>query len=514
MLLAFSVATFYAMGMRGAVLASVITTFVSFLLVNRMPKKFFILYTSVIFLVSLFLLPNTMIYGRLSLGMVMSMMQTDVRETYEYLTNIPVKSLLLSLAYIVLFILLLYTYRLYKPDAKAKTNTLIFNLLLFFIGIFYNPITNYAENKTKDYVESMAFSYYPPVKFAFSTYHHLRTYKQEKERLVNAQHIPSTWEVLSAQPTYKNYIVIIGESARRDYHSLYGYPVNTNPFMSSVNATIFNHYISPASYTVTSIKRMLIQNDKKSFNYPNTVVTLANSAGFETYWLSNQGYLGRFDTDASLIALNAKHTFFANKLDYSSSASSDLTLLPELKKVIAQKTDKPKVIFMHLIGSHSRFCRRLDENYKITPITGVINKEMSCYLTSLLQTDKLIETTYRMLQQNQESFSIMYFSDHGQGHRDKGHFYVGLRHSENTKQGYDVPMIVMSSDDNGRKFIHAKKSGFNFIRQFSEWTRIKTKGTDLKQHFFTEEQPKKIQVFAEQLIDYDDLPDDPAMRPQ
>ncbi len=517
LLIVFSTSTFYAMGMRRGVVASVLTIFISLLLAHRASGIFFIFYAFIFFLVALFCLPNTMTYGQLSFGMVVSIMETNTNETYEYLTNMPINNILLSVAYIILFVLLLYSYHFGRLPRRIVIKTPIL-VLLFVIGIVYSPISKFLDKDVKpdkkaDYSYLISHSFYPPVSLGFATYRYLRVYKAEKEKLLNARNIPSTWEIVSVQPKYKNYLVVIGESARKDYQSLYGYPIRTSPFMDTVNATIFNHYISPAAHTVTSLKRMLIQNDKNTFSYTNNVITLAKKAGFDTYWLSNQGYIGSFDTETSIIALNAKKTFFTKKLEYAAKPIPDLALLPELEKIIQQKSQKPKIIFMHTMGSHSRFCRRLDDSYQVKPITGIINKKMSCYLTSLLQTDKLIEKSYSILKNSKEPFSIMYFSDHGQTHTHKGESDTSLIHGEKYKQAYDIPMIVMSSDDKNRKFIDAKKSGFDFIRQFSEWTGIKVKSIDNKSRFFTEYQPEKIQIFSETLKNYEQLEDDPAVLP-
>ncbi len=514
-LFVFSTATFYAMGMRSAVLASVITLFISFLLADRVSKRFFIIYLTVIFFISLFLLPNTITYGSFSFGMTVALIETDIRESYEYLINIPLKNVLISIGYIFLFALLLYIYIHKKNTYKKQPSKtlLIIQLLLFIVGVTYSPIHKYSENYDRDVIELIASSYYSPVNLTLNLYHNVHIYKTEKAKLLNAQDKPATWEILSAQPKYKNYVIIIGESARKDYQSLYGYPIKTSPFMDTVNATIFNNYVAPGAHTVESLNRILLQNDKQNFRYENSVITLANKAGFDTYWLSNQGYLGEYDTSTSIIANKAKHTFFANKADFFSNTFTDLVLLPELKKAITTDTDKPKVIFMHLIGSHSSFCRRIDDSYQVKPITDVINKKLSCYLTSLRQTDKFIESTYHILQNSNTPFSMMYFSDHGQVHREKKN-KVSLKHGGNHKQGFDVPMVIMSSDDTDRKYINAKKSGFDFVRQFSQWANIKAKGIDTDKDFFTEYQDDNIQVFDDELKNYDDLADDPALLPE
>ncbi len=518
-LIIFSAATFYAMGMRRAVGASILTVLISLILAHRTSKRTFIVYTTILFLVALFCLPNTMTYGQLSFGMVISIMETNTSEAYEYLTNMPMRNIFLSIAYIILFVLLLYTY--ISSFSQLKTKSIIKTpilIALFIIGVIYSPLKTYMDKQShvskSDYSYLMSFSFYPPISLGFSTYRYLRIYQTEKTKLLNAQQKPSTWTILSSHPKYQNYVVIIGESARKDYQSLYGYPIKTSPFMDTVNATIFNNYIAPASHTVTSLKRMLVQNNKNTFSYENNAITLANLAGFDTYWLSNQGYIGSFDTDTSIIALSAKKTFFKNQLNSLSKPSPDLALLPELGKIIQQKnSNHPKVIFMHLMGSHSRFCRRLDNSYAIKPITDVISKKIDCYLTSLKQTDKLIEKTYQLLKNSQTSFSIMYFSDHGQVHTNKEKYDASLIHGEKYKQAYEVPMIIMSSNDKNRTTIEAKKSGFDFIQQFSEWTGITAKELRNKKQFFSETPAKKIDIFSETLKDYEQLVDDPAILP-
>ncbi len=120
--------------------------------------------------------------------------------------------------------------------------------LLFLIGTFYKPIKAFYQDDSaqRNHLSIyLARSYYSPLR-AFGTIQDLYwMYQSDKERLLAAKNAPDTWEVLSVKPKYKNYIVIIGESATRGYHSLYGYPVKSTPFLDEVNGIFFNNYISP-----------------------------------------------------------------------------------------------------------------------------------------------------------------------------------------------------------------------------------------------------------------------------
>ncbi len=446
-LFAFSLASVYAMGMRRGVLAHALTLLISLLLASRMASKWFVGYFFLLFLFTLFLLPNTISYGQLSFGMVVSIMETSLGESYEYLISLPRKSLLYTAGYVGLSLgifLCLNQRRKARQYSKTSKQWL---LLLFLFCTFFKPVSLSLNHRADSASKALSRSYYSPLTVIFSWQLLYATYQEEKQKLRAAKDTPSTWQVTAATPAYQNYVVVIGESARRDYQSLYGFPIQTTPFMDKVNATIFTHYVSPASITPASIKRMLVQNNKENFTYENSVVTLAKRANFKTYWLSNQGFVGHSDTDTSLIALNADEVFFVSEFDSLSNPKPDLQLLPKLATILQVPTKRPRVIFMHLMGSHSNFCRRLDAGYQIEAITDFVNRDLSCYLTTIRQTDALLSRVHTLLTDSKQSFSMMYFSDHGQVHRDKGRFYTTLKHDGSYRQGYDVPMIVMSSDD-------------------------------------------------------------------
>ncbi len=518
LLFIFSIAIFYALGMRHGIGAGIITNFVAFLLVKRISHKFFLVYSTVVFLFALFFLPNTLTYGALSLGMTMSVLETNPQEAYEYVVSLPLKSYLYGLGFTLLFLLIMYIYTkfIYKSSQqKSKGNkvSLIVISLVFVIGTFYRPIAVfYRDNAVRhDHFSTyLARSYYSPLRALGSIQDYYWMYQADKKRLLEAKNIPDTWEVTSVTPKYKNYIVIIGESATRGYHSLYGYPVKTTPFLDKVNGVFFNNYISPAGNTIQALKRMLVQKQNNEFQYGNTAIALANKSGFNTYWLSNQGHIGKYDTSTSILAAKADSTYFTNKYDSNPSGATDLALLPELAKIIEKPIDKSRVIFVHIQGSHRQFCRRVSDDYGIEKIEGLISSDMSCYLTSIKQTDELIRRVYRLLENSQQTFSLMYFSDHGHSSSLRDSVMATVRHSEKYKSGFDVPMVVLSSDDKTRQFINAKKSGYNFIRQFSEWTGVKVAGIKTDKYFFSEHEEKEIKAGSK---NYDDLLDDPVMLP-
>lgn len=204
----------------------------------------------------------------------------------------------------------------------------------------------------------------------------------------------------------------------------------------------------------------------------NNIVSLAKQAGFRTAWLSNQGMLGHFANEISTYALRSDYPWFTQRGDYGKSAGlSDRLLLPAFKRVLTGNAGtKPRLIVMHLMGSHSDFCTRLDKDARRFQYQ---TEKISCYVSTIAQTDKFLEDTVKILNENKESWSLVYFSDHGLMHVGKGGERT-LTHGEWKRQSYGVPLVKISSDDTRREMIKVRRSAFNFLRGFGSWTGIET----------------------------------------
>ncbi len=68
---------------------------------------------------------------------------------------------------------------------------------------------------------------------------------------------------------------------------------------------------------------------------------------------------GEHDTRISVIASDAEHTVFLKKGSFASRKTDDMLLLQETERALADKSS-PKVIFLHMIGSHPNPCDRLN----------------------------------------------------------------------------------------------------------------------------------------------------------
>ena len=266
-------------------------------------------------------------------------------------------------------------------------------------------------------------------------------------------------------------------------------------------------YISASGSTQKSLGLTLnrVVDDKPQ--YQDNFVTLANRAGFQTWWFSNQGQIGEYDTAIASIAKRADEVQFLKSGDFEADKNTrDDDLLKLTNQVLATKRNQPQLIVLHLMGSHPSTCERSGGKYS----EFVQSKETSCYLYSITATDELLGKLYSQLVATNDSFSMVYFSDHGLTFRERGTDVQYLAHDDLFKQNFQVPFMVLSSDDTKHRVIKARRSANDFLSFFSQWTGITTQEIKNSYPFMSEQKagPVYITNFKLQKIDYDRLATD------
>lgn len=151
--------------------------------------------------------------------------------------------------------------------------------------IFVAPVQNLAWGgvfKLKD-------TGYPVFRFAKDVIVNNNEVIEEQERMAKLSGMKDTWTVTAVKPKYQTYVVVIGESARRDALGAFGGHWDNTPFASSVNGLIFADYIAASGSTQKSLGLTLNRVVDGKPQFQDNFVTLANRAGFQTWWFSNQG---------------------------------------------------------------------------------------------------------------------------------------------------------------------------------------------------------------------------------
>ncbi|QIQ20771.1 phosphoethanolamine transferase [Zophobihabitans entericus] len=257
-------------------------------------------------------------------------------------------------------------------------------------------------------------------------------------------------QVNKYQPNYQltvidkgidTYVIVIGESARRNNMSLYGYARPTTPNLEAEkdNLYIFENAVAAAPITTMSVAKTLTAQAAESKELAvinDNIINLANQAGFTTYWFSKQGSIGRFETIVTSIAQNAQHKQWT-------SQGYDGVLLDYLDGALAD-ADRKKLIVLHTNGSHLSACNQYPESDSYFQTGGEESYE-DCYDNSIHYTDQLLEDIFSRLKD--QNAAVLYFSDHGQHRRVKGSGEVDYIHGAINpyKEAVDVPQIIWFS---------------------------------------------------------------------
>ena len=294
---------------------------------------------------------------------------------------------------------------------------------------------------------------------------------QKEQSLLSQMARRNAWLADGLKPAdvrYKNYVLVLGESARRDYLHAYGYPVANTPFLDAVKGTVVEGMTSAGKNTVASLRVMLTHGKVGDFpDYSRTVTGLAKAGGFATYWLSNQGFTGEFDTPITAVSALAHKSIFVRTGSYKQGAFPDELLLPPLAGVLQDGAARPRFIVLHIMGSHTDACRRI-AGWSAKTTTDARHQQVACYSDSIAQTDRFLENVYRQLKATGDSFSLVYTSDHGLV-LNESDGRLRLDNTALSRRHCDVPLVRMNSDDEAHRRVKSVKLGVRFTDGIGRW---------------------------------------------
>lgn len=440
-------------------------------------------------------------YGAPNFNSVLSLYSSNPAEAGEILQVFPVWYYLVSLGILVGTALVLMrpapVYRRWSIHHASLLTVFLACLLAAPLSVFYTQGAFSLLNTS-----------YPLFRFVKDLTLINMTVSSEHQRMQDLATLQDNWHITAVKPAQQIYVVVIGESARRDAMGAFGGRWANTPFMSHVNGVLFQNYLAAASSTQQSLGLTLTLVGKDGQpQYQNNIVTLAKRAGFRTYWFSNQGQLGHYDTAIASIAKRADIAHFMKNGNFFSEDTQDMDLLKFTNEALNDSSDGPKLVVYHLIGSHPKACERTHRRYE----TFVDSEEISCYLYSITQTDNFLASLYQQLEGSGQRFSMIYFSDHGLSFNERGTRSAYLSHNDQFQQNYQVPLLIASSADTHQRVIKAERSANDFMSLFAEWSGIRSQEVEPQYRFISEQKPTPIHVtdFALKTVDYEKLPDDP-----
>ena len=374
----------------------------------------------------------------LSPASLMALYLTNWKESLDFIqSNFGILPAILIFA--VIIFLLILNYKSHKKfadknfSAKQKISAAIVLICSIFAIIFYAPQTSIAGlwKTVTDYVaETQKYS------------------AGHAERFSNLK-------INSSEHPKGTVIFVIGESASRTY--MHGYNKNfpfentpwlerkmvspeknssalTENFLVKVdedfkqteentpnlekvagNFIVFNHAYASWSQTVPVLQRVLTEqsqyNDKEFYN-SISIIDVAKKAGYKTFWFSNQGRYGEYDSATTLVAKTADVSEWTDDT-YDFSDKDDIVLLDFLKKLNPEENN---FVVLHLMGSHIYYNHRYPKIFKkwtTSDGTGMATSA-AAYANTILYTDFVLSKIFDYASENLNLQAMIYFSDHGE----------------------------------------------------------------------------------------------------
>ena len=438
---------------------------VSLVLLQFSKKLFYLYLIPNIVMLSLYL-PNKLYSGPISYNSVEALKYTNSSESIEYMQGIP----LFYYGAAVLLIITSFVIAKFKfgKIPKQATYGLLFVLLVLATKDVYGVVKYGVNNRTTSPI--LRNSFYPAASLAYK-YHSFNEQIKEKEDILHNEDTQG-WEITTTKPMKEVYVVVVGESSRKDLMNCYGFPINNTPFASSTPHVTFDQYISIGASTVTSLTRALYLSEKiTSYNKYKNIISLADQAQIHTTWLSNQGAVGRCDNPISIIGRLAETNVFLKKGEFFNDNFPDSLLLNSYREAV-KKENGPQLIVLHLMGSHPKVSDRTNNHYD----TFYQTEQLSHYVQTVKNTDYLLGKVYEQLKNSGKSFSLVYFSDHGLSMvKDKINNDYCIKHSDQYKECYNVPLLIWGSDITENEYITHSRYSNDFLFLMAELMGVELK---------------------------------------
>lgn len=322
-------------------------------------------------------------------------------------------------------------------------------------------------------------------------------YLAAKKQLKDALAIPTStaFKSVKSKDMPQTYVVVVGESTSRWHMQLYGYDRETNPQLTQIKdeLVVLDSVITPHVHTITALDKIftLSTNSTIAPVRKGSIIQLANMAGFNTYWISNQKPVGIYESIPTIIGSAAKHTRFLATDDYNYSIY-DGAILPVVANILKDTTTSKKIIFVHLIGTHVRYDKRYPKAFDIfkTPYKGLKFKhekaitQTNTYDNATLYNDTIIRALIETLREENGYSYLAYFSDHGDEVYDTMDF-LGHNEYHGTRPMFEVPLLFWFSkkykNANGtftKNTANRKYSLSDFPHTFASLSHINFEGYD------------------------------------
>ena len=249
-------------------------------------------------------------------------------------------------------------------------------------------------------------------------------------------------------------ILVVGETARADHFSLYGYPRQTNPELRKLQKElfVFDKVESCGTSTAVSLPCMFSLSGRVEFDFDaagrtDNVLDVLQRTGVDVLWRDN-------NSDSKGVALRVPYESFktAGLNRDCEGECRDIGMLSGLQNWIDGRSGDGMVV-LHQMGNHGpAYWRRYPPAFdRYAPacqnndISACTDEEIiNAYDNAILYTDWFLVQVIRLLRENTDKFEVamLYVSDHGESLGERGIYLHGMPFAIAPKAQTHVPALL------------------------------------------------------------------------
>lgn len=281
-------------------------------------------------------------------------------------------------------------------------------------------------------------------------------------------------------------VLVIGESARRENFSLYGYRKNTNPLLSKLPNVYHFNANSNATYTTAGVKSILEYKDTGDLTeiLPNYL----HRNNVEVIWrTTNWG-------EPPVHIKNYQDRAFLSKECKGEGCNYDEILLSGLKEQILNSKKNKILIILHTSTSHGpTYSKKYPSQFeKFKPVCNSVElancsqtELMNAYDNTIVYTDYILSKVIEDLKTlNGYQKAMLFVSDHGESLGEKNLYMHGLPLSMAPKEQYEIPFIVWTSDNSKQLKTNKELSQHNVFHSVVNFLNVESPIYDEKMNIF------------------------------
>jgi len=332
---------------------------------------------------------------------------------------------------------------------QVQNSSILRRFLLFFLIILFGAIWIYSNSKTWLWMDKNARKLGGMIVPWSYTINTIRYYAND----MSSPHEQTLLPAARFENDEKTIVfLVIGESAREQNFSLYGYNRITNPLLKELGVIALANSHACATYTTASLLCMLSHVDTRwqlSASY-EPLPSYLQRQGIDVIWRTNNW------GEPSLKVQSYERANDLRRECEGSACAYDEVLLQGLEQRIRSSANKKIFVVLHQHGSHGpSYYRNYPKQFEIyKPACKSVDLHqctdaelVSAYDNTILYTDYFLHQAIELLKTFPEHASmLMYISDHGESLGEHGIYLHGSPYSIAPDVQKNIPFLIWMSD--------------------------------------------------------------------